>query len=308
MLRSALASLKRGNEGDVHDEHQYANIVQWVLENGRREQGRNGEVLVDTGAAMHFSLRDGALPLFTTKRVAWKACLEELLWFIRGETDSKTLAAKGVHIWDGNGSREFLDSRGLHGNEEGDLGPIYGHQWRSFNAPYVGPGKDYAGQGVDQLGGIIKCLKDPAERTSRRMVMSAWNPCQIQQMALPPCHILAQFHVRANKYLSCSLYQRSADLALGVPFNVASYAALTHILASRCGLEAEELVHHLGNCHIYAGHEEGLQTQLTRVPRPFPKLIIAPESVALPLEKLRSDHFQLRGYDPHPRIKFAFCA
>ena len=308
MLRTALKALKTGSDGSVHDENQYAGIVRWVLEHGTQENGRNGKVLADTGAAMQFSLKDGTLPLFTTKRVAWKSCIEELLWFIRGETDSKSLASRGVHIWDGNGSREFLDARGLTANEEGDLGPVYGHQWRHFNAAYRGAGADYDGQGVDQLAHVINALADPDQRASRRIVMSAWNPCQIPQMALPPCHLLAQFHVRDGRKLSCSLYQRSADLALGVPFNVASYAALTHLLAALCGLEADELTHHIGNCHVYAGHEEGLLQQLERQPRPFPKIRISGVGPDTPLESLSRENFELTGYHPHPKIAFAFRA
>ena len=308
MLRYSLTQLKTGADGSVHDEHQYASVVRWVLDHGRREVGRNGPVLADTGASMHYSLENGTLPLFTTKRVAWKACLGELLWFLKGDTDSKRLAASGVHIWDGNGSREFLDSRGLSDHREGDLGPVYGHQWRHFNAPYEGADADYGNKGVDQLQAVVDALSDPAQRTSRRIVMSAWNPSQIPEMALPPCHILAQFHVRDGKKLSCSLYQRSADLALGVPFNVASYATLTHLLASQCGLEAEELVHHLGHCHVYEGHEPGLRAQLERTPKEFPKLVLHGVDKGRPIDGYTVDNFELVAYDPHPRIKFDFCA
>ena len=172
------------------------------------------------GYSMRYPLRDGVIPLLTTKRVAWKTCFHELIWFIRGCTDNKKLIEKNVHIWDANATREFLDSRGLTENEENDLGPVYGHQWRHFNAPYSNCHENYDGLGIDQLQNIINMLNDPEQRTSRRLVLSAWNPCQLDEMALPPCHVLMQFYVKEDKYLSCSLYQRSGDVGLGVPFNM----------------------------------------------------------------------------------------
>jgi len=207
--------------------------------------------------------------------MAWKTCLKELLWFIQGKTDNRLLQQSGVHIWDGNASRDFLDSRGLSHYAEGDLGPVYGHQWRHFNAKYETHETDYTGQGVDQLAEIIRCLKDPVERFSRRLVMSAWNPCQLDKMALPPCHVLCQFNVDKNNSLSCSLYQRSGDVGLGVPFNIASYSFLTHILAKHCGLVAHEFIYYLGNAHIYDDHIEALKPQLLRRPFPFPRLEIS---------------------------------
>jgi thymidylate synthase len=172
--------------------------------------------------------------LFTTKRVFWKGVLTELLWFIRGSTDARELQAEGVHIWDGNSSREFLDGRGFTDRQVGDLGPVYGFQWRHCGAEYTTMDADYSGKGVDQLKSVIDTLrKDP---DSRRIIMSAWHVPDIDKMALPPCHILAQFYV-ANGELSCGLYQRSADMGLGVPFNVASYAALTHMIARVVGLK-----------------------------------------------------------------------
>jgi thymidylate synthase len=307
MLRGALQHTKaRG--GVCHDENQYLAIVDWVLHNGRLEEGRNGRVRADTGAAMHFSLERGALPIFTTKHVAWRVCLRELLWFISGSTDVRVLAARGVRIWDGNGTRAFLDGRGLNNNREGDLGPVYGHQWRHFNAPYVGADADYSGEGVDQLQAIVDALADPAQRTSRRMVMCAWNPAQLSEMALPPCHLLAQFHVADGRKLSCSVYQRSGDLGLGVPFNIASYAFLTHLLAAHCGLEAYELVHHLGHCHVYEGHEAGLEEQLTRTPREFPRLRIAARPRGTDIGAYEEEDFAVDGYAPHPKITLPFRA
>ncbi len=255
------------------EEQQYLDLIKNLFSNGSKELSRNGNVISTFGNMMRFSLKDGHLPLLTTKKVAWKTCFKELFWFIKGSTNNQELKDKNVHIWDANASREFLDSRNLD-YEENDLGPIYGHQWRHFNAPYENCHSDYNEKGIDQLQNIIQMLKDPAQRTSRRMVISAWNPCQIDQMALPPCHILFQFYVRENKYLSCSMYQRSGDVGLGVPFNIASYSMLTHIIAKHCGLVADEFVYFLGNAHIYEEHVEPLKEQIERLPYEFPQIKI----------------------------------
>ena len=258
-----------------HEEYQYLNLIHDILQQNQTHVSRNGNTLSVFGAAMVFSLDQGFIPILTTKQMAWKTCLKELLWFIQGKTDNRLLQQAGVHIWDGNASRDFLDSRGLSHYAEGDLGPVYGHQWRHFNAKYETHETDYTGQGVDQLAEIIRCLKDPVERFSRRLVMSAWNPCQLDEMALPPCHVLCQFNVDKNNRLSCSLYQRSGDVGLGVPFNIASYSFLTHILAKHCGLVAHEFIYYLGNAHIYDDHIEALKPQLLRRPFPFPRLEIS---------------------------------
>jgi thymidylate synthase len=228
----------------LHDENQYLKLVSDVLREGVMENGRNGNVLTIFGSAMHFSLKDNTIPLLTTKKLAWKTCLRELLWFIRGQTSNEILKKQNVHIWDGNASRDFLDSRGLNNLQENDLGPVYGHQWRHFNAKYTDCNTDYTGQGIDQLDYIIKSLKDPKERTSRRLVMSAWNPCQLNEMALPPCHVLCQFNVTNGNKLSCSLYQRSCDLGLGAGFNISSYSFLTHLIAHHCNLEVLDFYYH----------------------------------------------------------------
>lgn len=257
-----------------HPEQQYLQLIKDVLSKGTWEQGRNGKTVSLFGCNMRFSLKDGTIPLLTTKRVAWKTCFHELIWFVNGCTDNKKLLEKNVHIWDANSTREFLDSRGLTNNEENDLGPVYGHQWRHFNADYKDCHSDYTNQGIDQLQYIINALKDPEQRNSRRLVLSAWNPCQIDQMALPPCHVLMQFNVRDNKYLSCALYQRSGDIGLGVPFNIASYSFLTHIIARHCDLIPDEFVHFIGNAHIYENHVDALKIQIEREPLKFPKLNI----------------------------------
>lgn len=286
----------------VNEETQYLQLIQEIMDKGSYEEGRNGATYSIFGHSMRFSLKNGALPLLTTKRVAWKTCFHELLWFIRGSTSNTELRETGVHIWDLNASREFLDSRGLQNLEEGDLGPIYGHQWRHFNAPYTNSAADYSGQGIDQLQNIIDQLKNPDTRTSRRLVISAWNPQQIDEMALPPCHILMQFNVRENKYLSCALYQRSGDCGLGVPFNIASYSFLTHILAKHCGLIADEFVYFLGNAHIYEEHLDVLKTQLLREPFDFPKISIKTQHADIS-EYTIDDIEWIEPYQSHPGIK-----
>ena len=292
--------LRITNVEPLHDEYQYLHLVDDIVAHGEMVSGRNGDAKTIVGASMHFNLANGTLPLLTTKKVAWKTCLRELLWFIRGQTDNNILKDQNVGIWDDNASREFLDSRGLVGNREGDLGPVYGHQWRHFNADYTTCDADYAGQGIDQLGSVVEALEDPSQRNSRRMVISAWNPCQIDSMALPPCHVLMQFNVLGNK-LHCSLYQRSADIGLGVPFNIASYSMLTHLLAHHVGLEPGEFVHHLGNCHIYDDHLEPLIEQTEREPHPFPTLRFRGHRDALELYEV--DDFIVEGYESHPSIK-----
>lgn len=266
--------LKSCDSNKISEEYQYMDLIEDIIENGSLEESRNGLTFSKFGHYMRFSLNDGILPIITTKKMAWRVCFEELFWFIRGCTDNRELQSKNVHIWDANSSRTFLDSRGLYSNMVGDLGPVYGFQWRHFNAEYKDCNTDYTGKGIDQLQYIIDQLKNPETRNSRRLIMTAWNPCQIDQMALPPCHLMVQFSVRNNKYLSCALYQRSGDVGLGVPFNITSYALLTHIIAKHCGLEAYEFIHFIGDCHIYKEHIEPLKTQMKREPFRFPRINI----------------------------------
>jgi thymidylate synthase len=193
-----------------------------------------------------------------------------------------------------------LDSRGLQHLEVDDLGPVYGHQWRHFNAEYSNCHADYSGKGVDQIAYIVEQLKNPETRTSRRLVMSAWNPCQLNEMALPPCHVLVQFNVVKGNQLSCCLYQRSGDVGLGVPFNIASYCLLTRIIASHCGLEASEFVYFLSNAHIYDDHIESLREQITREPYPFPTIEI--KSQIQDLDNITLDNFELSDYEYHSKI------
>jgi thymidylate synthase len=304
MLRNTLANAKISQihkEAKSHDEYQYLNLISDILSEGSLEEGRNGKTLTVFGAAMHFDLTNNKIPLLTTKKVAWKTCLKELFWFIRGSTDNEELQKQNVKIWNANASRDFLDSRGLKDRKENDLGPVYGHQWRFFNAPYTNCNDDYKGQGIDQLQNIIDILKNPEERTSRRMIMSAWNPAQLDEMALPPCHVLIQFNVVRGNKLSCSLYQRSGDIGLGVPFNVASYSFLTHIIAKHCGLEPYEFIHYLGNCHIYDDHINVLQEQQKRIPYPFPNIRI--KNVHDNIDDYIFEDIEIEDYISHPPIK-----
>lgn len=284
---------------NTHEEYQYLNLIKDVIENGNVKGDRTGTGTHSKfGDQMRFSLRDGYFPLLTTKRVFWKGVVEELLWLIRGCTSSKELSRKKVKIWDGNGSREFLDKYGHGHREEGDLGPVYGHQWRHFGAPYFDCHTDYTGKGVDQLMEIIHTIK--TNPNDRRIIMSAWNPVDLKSMALPPCHVLAQFYV-CNGELSCMMYQRSCDLGLGVPFNIASYSLLTCMIAQVCGLKPGEFIHTLGDAHVYNNHIEPLKEQLVREPRPFPKLEINKEK--MDIEDFCFEDFKLVDYKPHGTIK-----
>lgn len=243
-----------------HPEKQYLTIVKEICSSGDKIEGRNGITYSKNGASMYFSLEHNTLPILTTKKVAVQTCLKELFWFLSGSTNNEILQKQNVHIWDQNA-------------DTNDLGPIYGHQWRHFNAPYVDCYTKY--EGIDQIQYIIDCLKDPVKKYSRRLVLSSWNPSQLDQMALPPCHILMQFNV-ANDELSCSLYQRSGDLGLGVPFNILSYCALTHLIAHHCNLKAKEFIYHIGNAHVYDDHMEHLLLQVEKEPYPFAKITIHP--------------------------------
>ena len=283
-----------------HEEDQYLELIKEILEHGTLEKGRNGNTLSVFGSAMYFSLENGKIPLFTTKKLAWKTCFKELFWFIRGKTDNKLLREMSVRIWDANASREFLDSRGLFERCEDDLGPIYGHQWRHFNANYTSCNDDYSGKGVDQLQSIINSLKKVEERNSRRLIMTAWNPCQLDEMALPPCHVLCQFNVKNGNELSCALYQRSGDVGLGVPFNIASYSLLTHILAKHCGLVASEFIYYLGNTHIYDDHINALREQISRKPFEFPSIEI--KKAHEKIDDYTLDDIEIRDYQCHEAI------
>jgi thymidylate synthase len=287
------------------EEYQYLNIIQDIIDKGTWEEGRNGKTKSIFGSMMRFSLKDGKIPILTTKKTAWKSCLKELLWFIRGKTNNKLLTEQGVHIWDGNSTPEFLKSRGLDHYSEGELGPIYGHQWRHFNAKWEGD-EDYTGDGIDQLQQIIDALKDPTQRTSRRLIMSAWNPCQLDEMALPPCHVMCQFNVHDGNKLSCMMVQRSCDEFLGVPFNIASYSFLTHLIAKHCDLEAYEFIHFMGNCHLYENAIDAAKIQITRKPFPFPTISI--KQVRENINDYTIEDFEIHNYQSHDAIKVAMVA
>ena len=289
-----------------HEEYQYLNLLNDIIQEGTMEKGRNGNVLTVFGSSMHFSLENNYLPILTTKKTAWKTCLKELLWFVKGQTSNIVLNDQNVHIWDGNGSKEFLESRGLSHYEEGDLGPIYGFQWRHFNAPYKSMNDDYKDTGIDQLQDVINTLKDPERRTSRRMIVSAWNPCQLDEMALPPCHVMFQFNVIDGNKLSCSLYQRSVDCALGQPFNICSYSMLTCLISHHCGLEPYEFVYYMGNCHIYEDHVEPMKHQITRQPYEFPKIKIINKRENI--SDYEVSDFVVENYTHHEKIKMSMVA
>ncbi|XP_014259187.1 thymidylate synthase isoform X2 [Cimex lectularius] len=281
------------------DEMQYLSLVRKIIEEGATKKDRTGVGVKSIfGAQMRFSLRNGVFPLLTTKKVFSRGIFLELLWFIRGSTNAKELSEQNVHIWDANSSKEFLESVGLHDREEGDLGPVYGFQWRHFGADYKDMHTDYTGQGVDQLMAVINTIK--TNPNDRRMIMCAWNPMHLDKMALPPCHCLVQFYV-ANGELSCQLYQRSADMGLGVPFNIASYALLTYMIAHVTNLKPGDFIHTLGDAHVYLNHVEALKTQLDRVPYEFPTLKFARE--VTDITDFKYEDIVIENYKCHPTIK-----
>ena len=292
-------------------EYQYLSLIKKIIKNGVKERGRNGTTYTQIGGMMRFSLEDNKIPIMTTKKLAWRVCLKELLWFMNGDTNNELLQQQNVKIWNDNATREFLDSRGLYHLRENDLGPVYGHQWRFWNAPYsreIGCFEDYRRKGIDQLQNIIDDINQTKNtgETSRRMIMTAWNPEQIDEMALPPCHVLSQFHITEGNKLSCTLYQRSADMGLGVPFNIASYAFLTHILAKHCDLEAKEFIHFIGNAHIYDDHIDVLEEQVLNEPYEPPDLIISEKKENI--EQYKFEDFKIENYNYHRPIKMKMRA
>lgn len=257
---------------------QYLDLLSHVLENGKKKEDRTGTGTISTfGYQMRFDLASG-FPILTTKKLHLKSIVYELLWFINGDTNIRYLNENGVKIWN-----EWAD-------KDGDLGNIYGYQWRSWSAP--------DGRHIDQLKAVINSLKENPD--SRRHIVSAWNVGDLDKMALPPCHILYQFYVAEGK-LSCQLYQRSADIFLGVPFNIASYSLLILMMARETGYEPGEFIHTLGDAHIYLNHIEQVRLQLTRDPRPLPKMILNPEVSSI--FDFKIEDFVLENYSPHPHIK-----
>jgi thymidylate synthase len=229
-----------------------------------------------------------------------------LLWFIKGDTNTKRLAEKGVHIWDGNSSRAYLDSVGLTHLAEGDIGPGYGFQWRHYGAKYIDCNSDYTDCGKDQLSEVVAMIKKvmihPNDPSARRILLNAWNPTQIHEMALPPCHVVYQFDVDVDqKELSCVLFQRSGDFGLGVPFNIMSASLLTHMLAHVCGLKAGDFVHTIGNAHLYVSHMDALKEQLQRKPKPFPKIRFNRKVDSI--NDFNEEDFTIEGYESEKAIK-----
>ncbi len=257
---------------------QYLNLLQRILDEGAVKTDRTGTGTKSIfGHQMRFDLSDG-FPLLTTKKLHLRSIIHELLWFLRGDTNIQYLHDNKVTIWD-----EWAD-------ENGELGPVYGHQWRSW--------PDYDGGTIDQIANVVDLIKHHPD--SRRMIVSAWNVAEVNQMALPPCHTLFQFYV-ADGRLSLQLYQRSADTFLGVPFNIASYALLLQMMAQVTGLEAGEFVHTTGDTHLYLNHLDQARLQLTREPRPLPRMVLNPD--VKDIFSFRYEDFQLEGYDPWPHIK-----
>lgn len=309
MLKHAINLNKYKNRDisdEYHEEYQYLNLLSDLMEHGTLEQGRNGNVQTAIGTAMHFSLDKGRIPILTTKKTAWKTCLKELLWFIQGKMDNTILNKQNVHIWDGNSTSEFIKSRGLPLYRDGDLGPLYGFQWRYWNAPYKGCDVDYTGQGIDQLQQAIDILKDPEQRNSRRIIVSAWNPEQVDAGVLPSCHNFFQFSVTQGNKLSCTLTARSQDVFLGEPFNIASYSFLVHLIAKHCDLEPYEFILYAGNCHIYDDHFEQVKEQINRKPFDFPTIEILNKRDNI--NDYSIEDFKLDNYQHHPAIKGAMRA
>lgn len=272
---------------------QYHDLLRLVLERGKERTDRTGTgTLGIFGHQMRFDLREG-FPLLTTKKLHLKSIIHELLWFLRGETHVKPLQDAGVRIWNEWATAE---QTARFGRQEGDLGPIYGHQWRNFGATRR-PDGTYERDGVDQIRRLLHDIRETPH--SRRLLVTGWNPKEADQVALPPCHTFFQLYVQDGE-LSCQLYQRSADIFLGVPFNIASYALLTMMIAQVTDLVPGEFVHTFGDAHLYKNHVEQAKLQLTREPRPLPRMRIDP--TVKDLFAFRYDHFTLEGYDPHPHI------
>ncbi|HVY47684.1 MAG TPA: thymidylate synthase [Minicystis sp.] len=272
----------------------YLDLLRRILDEGKRREDRTGTGTIGVfGHQMRFDLAAG-FPLLTTKKLHLKSIVHELLWFLRGDTNVAALQAEGVKIWDAWATPE---QTARFGRPAGELGPIYGHQWRNFGATRL-PDGTYARDGVDQLRRVVELVK--TEPHSRRLIVTGWNPKEADLVALPPCHTMFQLHVQDGR-LSCQLYQRSGDVFLGVPFNIASYALLTHMIAHVTDLSPGDFVHTLGDAHLYLNHVEQAKLQLERAPRPLPRLRLRPE--VKDLFAFRYEDVAIEGYDPHPHIK-----
>jgi thymidylate synthase len=287
------------------EEEGYLNLLSDTLAQGENKETRNGNVISRFGQVIHFQNIDVLFPLLTTKKMFFRGIVEELLWFLRGSTDVKELQGKNIHIWDSNASREYLDSVGLQHYSDGELGPVYGFQWRMFGKMYG----DNDSKGFDQIKYIIEELMKG--NNSRRAVLSAWNPVDLHKMALPPCHLMYIFY-KNSKGLSCQMTMRSSDMFLGLPFNIASTALLTHIIAKVLHIEASEIMLSLTDAHIYEEHTECVETQVKRTPYQLPKLNIKKEAPALNssideklqwIESLVYEDFVLENYKCYDSLK-----
>lgn len=278
-----------------HTELNYLKLLKKIITEKNIKTGRNGDIYSYFGGRLEFDLRE-SFPIITTKRMPCKTILRELLWFIRGSTSNKELNDKNVHIWDLNASREFLDSRNLN-YKDGDLGPIYGFQWRHFGAEYKDCDTDYTNKGVDQLKWIIDEIKK--NPSSRRLIMSAWNPIDLDKMALPPCHLMIQFNID-GEYIDGQMYQRSGDMFLGIPFNITSYSFLISIIGKLTGYIPRKFIHIIGDAHIYLEHEEAVLKQLERYPLKYPKLEIKNMTN---IDDIHEDMFNIIDYQYFEGIK-----
>lgn len=288
----------------------YLQLITKILNDGEERRGRNGATKSVFGERLEFDLRNGGFPLLTTKRMFWRGIVEELLWFIRGSTDANELKERGVFIWNGNSTREFLDSRGLTDYPEGECGPIYGYQWRCFDGDF--PTRK---NGVDQLRYVLEELS--GNPYGRRAMMTGWNPKQLGQMCLPPCHVLYNFYMSPTRGLSCQMYQRSCDTCAGLPFNIASTALLTTLIATVFGVDVDRVIIVIGDTHIYEQHYLNAQEQASRAAYNFPVLKIIKDVPPLSatideklqwLESLAFTDFEIADYQCHPMIKYEMIA
>lgn len=283
----------------IDDEYQYLNLIDDILKNGIQSDDRTGVGTKSVfGRIMRFSLRENKIPILTTKKMYIKGIIEELLFFLKGHTDNKILKKKGVHIWDANSTSEYYKTIGISRNED-DLGPIYGFQWRHFGAKYRGCHENYNGEGVDQLAYMIDEIKK--NPNSRRILVSAWNPLSLNDMCLPPCHVLFQLRIYQNE-LNCLLFQRSGDVGLGIPFNITSYSLLTIMISKICNLNLGEFVHVIGDAHIYTNHIAPLQLQIKRKPLGFPNIELKNKKYSS-FDDFEYTDFIIKNYKSHDPIK-----
>ena len=282
-----------------HEEYQYLERIDEIMRDGEVCSDRTGVGTKSMwGVQMTYDISEN-FPLLTTKRTFLRVIIEELLWFLRGSTNNKELRDKNVHIWDGNMSREYLDRIGLKNRAVDDGGPIYGFNFRHFGAEYKDCHTDYTGQGYDQVAEVLRMIKE--EPDSRRILINLWNPCTLRDMVLPPCHFCYHFRVYGDR-LSCAMVQRSGDMGLGVPFNIASATLMTYIFAHLTGKKPWRLVHTIHDSHVYLNHVEPLQKQIKRVPYPFPKMKLVDRGQTC-VEDFKLEDFELLGYDSYPAIK-----